>query len=200
MFTAWIHWLSSLHPEEIWLVLGGVLLIDAPRYALSQVAMCLWDWVRECYSAVNPEGNKSTSPPYCPTVCVVLAGYNEANTIEATLGSIWNTYPNLQMIVVDDGSQDGMADVARNFAADHAGVLVLGRGRRGGKSSALNSALPYTDAEVVVTVDTDSHLAPGAPWEIVQPLANPQVGAVSATVRSRNPFTNLVTWLQTYEY
>jgi len=131
---------------------------------------------------------------------VVLAGYNEAKTIDSTLRSLWGTYPNLQIIVVDDGSLDGMADVASNFAADHAGVLVLHRDRRGGKSSALNTALAYTEAEAIVTVDTDSHLASGALWEIVQPLHNPRVGAVSATVRARNAFTNLVTWLQTYEY
>ena len=200
MFTAWIHWLSSLHPDELWLVLGGLLLVDAPRYALSQIVMCLWDCARDCCTAVLPQATQPSSAPYSPTVCVVLAGYNEAQTIDATLRSLWNTYPNLQIIVVDDGSLDGMADGARRFAADHAGVLVLSRERRGGKSSALNSALPYTEAEVVVTVDTDSHLAPRALWEIVQPLQNPAVGAVSATVRARNPFTNLVTWLQTYEY
>jgi biofilm PGA synthesis N-glycosyltransferase PgaC len=199
MFTDWIHWLSSLHPDELWLVLGGLLLVDGPRYAISQILMCLWDCARSCIATFRPAPVDET-PRYCPTVCVVLAGYNEAKTIDATLHSLWGSYPNLQIIVVNDGSLDVMLDVARNFAASHSGVLVLTRDRRGGKSSALNSALPYTDAEIIVTVDTDSHLAPGALWEIVQPLRDPTVGAVSATVRARNAFTNLVTWLQTYEY
>lgn len=199
MFTDWMHWLSSLHRDEFWLIMGGLILVDAPRYALSQAAMCLWDFAKRCIAMLHTSPS-DVSSPYLPTVCVILAGYNEAETIEATLGSVWGTYPNLQIIVVDDGSLDRMEEVARKFAADHAGVLVLSRDRRGGKSSALNTALPYTEAEVIVAVDTDSHLAPGAIREIVQPLQDPHVGAVSATVLARNPFANLVTWLQAYEY
>lgn len=199
MLIGWIHWLSSLHPEELWPLVGGLLLLDAPRYALSTLLMCVWDTLRALFPGSRSD-KVDWSEPYMPSVCVVLAGYNEAKTIAATLGSLWGTYPNLQIIVVDDGSQDGMRGVAEQFAASHAGVLVLGRSRRNGKSSALNTAIPYTNAEVIVTVDTDSHLAPGALWEIVQPLKDPQVGAVSATVRARNAATNLVTWLQAYEY
>lgn len=199
MFADWIHWLSSLRPDELGIVLGGLLLVDGPRYALSLIVMTLWDSVSPSYRYLRGIPEEAVSL-HCPTVCIVLAGYNEASTIEATLRSVWGTYPDLKLIVVDDGSLDGMADVARNFADHHANVLVLSRDRRSGKSSALNTALPYTSAEVIVTVDTDSHLAPGAIWEIVQPFRDPRVGAVSATVRARNPFTSLVTWLQTYEY
>jgi cellulose synthase/poly-beta-1,6-N-acetylglucosamine synthase-like glycosyltransferase len=60
--------------------------------------------------------------------------------------------------------------------------------------------LPFTQAEIIVCVDTDSHLGPNAIWEIVQPLADPCVGAVSGTVSARNPFTNLATRLQALEY
>src|SRR5262249_46442443 len=42
-------------------------------------------------------------------------------------------------------------------------------------------------------------LGPSAIWEIVQPLANPAVGAVAGAVLSRG-YHNLVTWLQAYEY
>jgi cellulose synthase/poly-beta-1,6-N-acetylglucosamine synthase-like glycosyltransferase len=93
-----------------------------------------------------------------------------------------------------------MADVARRFADDHAGITVLRRESRGGKSSALNFALPFTRAEIVVCVDSDSHLAPNAIWEIVQPFADPRTGAVSGTVLARNAFRNVVTWLQACEY
>ena len=106
----------------------------------------------------------------------------------------------MEIIVVDDGSNDGMAEVAQEFANDHEGVLVLRKPQRGGKSSALNFALPFTTAEVLVCVDGDSHLSPGAIWEIVQPFSDPQVGAVSGAVLARNPFVNLATWLQASEY
>ena len=101
--------------------------------------------------------------------------------------------------MVDDGSSDGMTQVGHDFARLHENVLVLTK-RRGGKSSAMNFALPFARAEVVIVVDADSHLAPNAIWEIVQPLADPRVGAVSGNVLVRNEFQNLVTRLQGFEY
>ncbi len=198
MLTDWIHWLSSLHADQLMALLGGLLLMDVPRYALCKILMCLWDCSRGVAHWL-----RGTSPPpaytYCPSVCLVIAGYNEADTIEAALSSLWGSYPKLEIVVVDDGSEDGMASVAQRFARTHAAVTVLRRPDRGGKSSAMNAGLLYTRAEVVVVVDADSDLGPNAIWEIVQPLADPQVGAVSASVLARS-FTNLVTWLQAYEY
>lgn len=199
MFTDWTHWLSQKHPEQLLALLWALLLADSPRYAVSRIIMVAWDMLRDSWLWFCGIEEQETFH-YCPTVCVVIAGYNEADTVEATLVSLWGTYPLLEVIVVDDGSEDCMAVVARRFARTHAGVKVLCRSRRGGKPSALNFALAYATAEVIVFVDADSHLGPEAIWRIVQPLQDPRVGAVSATVLARNPFTNLVTWFQAYEY
>lgn len=199
MFRDWIHWYSSLPPAELLGALLPLLLLDAPRYALGSMVMWAIDFARDTWRLLcgTPD-----APPheFCPSVCVVLAGLNEADTIASTMDSVWGSYPRLEIVVVDDGSTDGMADVANEFAQAHSGVLVIRKPRRGGKSSALNAALPFTQAEVIVCVDTDSHLGPGAIWEIVQPLADPVVGAVSGTVIARNPHEKLVTWLQAFEY
>ncbi len=198
MLTDWIYWLSCLHPDQLLLFLLGLLLTDAPRYALGKLALCLYDWGRGTWLWLK--GRRPPEFRFCPTVAVIVAGHNEADCIETTLLSLWGTYPRLEIIVVDDGSSDGMADAARRFARTHAGVLVLQRPERGGKSSAMNWAFRYTQAEVVIAVDADSHLGPAAIWELVQPLRDPAVGAVSGAVLARNPFVGLVTWLQTYEY
>jgi cellulose synthase/poly-beta-1,6-N-acetylglucosamine synthase-like glycosyltransferase len=133
-------------------------------------------------------------------VGVVIAGHNEAETIEATLRTLWGTYPKLEIVVIDDGSNDEMAAVARRFARSHVGVKVLRRPQRGGKSSAMNWGLLYTQAEVIVVVDADSDVGPSAIWELVQPLRDPSVGAVAGAVLARNPFVSLANWLQSYEY
>jgi cellulose synthase/poly-beta-1,6-N-acetylglucosamine synthase-like glycosyltransferase len=137
---------------------------------------------------------------HCPSVSVLIAGHNEGETIWSTLDSLWGTYPRLQIIVVDDGSRDEMAQQASNFARHHSDVLVMRRPERGGKSSALNWALSCSQADIVISVDADSHLSSNAIWEIVQPFQDGRVGAVSATLEAWNAFTNLVTWLQAYEY
>jgi cellulose synthase/poly-beta-1,6-N-acetylglucosamine synthase-like glycosyltransferase len=198
MLTDWTYWLSCKHPEQLLALLWALLLIDSPRYALGRTLMVLWDGGRAVVQWLG--GQRPPADLYCPSVCVVIAAHNEAATVGATLASVWGSYPRLEVVVVDDGSGDGTAAVARRFARVHPGVLVLRRPRRGGKPSALNFALAYARAEVVVFVDADSHLAPDALWRVVQPLRDPAVGAVSATVRARNPFAGAATWLQAYEY
>jgi cellulose synthase/poly-beta-1,6-N-acetylglucosamine synthase-like glycosyltransferase len=204
MFHDWIHWLSSLSTDELLWLLAPVLLLDITRYTLGCVWLFLCDFCRLLVGLFRPApgGEPGTADGFahCPDMCVVIAGLNEASTVTHTLASLHGTYPKMEVIVVDDGSNDGMAEVARRFADDHAGVLVLRKPRRGGKSSALNFAIPFTSAEIIVCVDGDSQLNENALWEIVQPFTDPAVGAVSGTVIARNPFASLATWLQGLEY
>ncbi len=195
MLIDWTHWLSSLRPSELLWFLAPLFFFDVIRYSLGSVLLCWYDIFRRLWSP-----RRLRHFGYQPSVSVILAGLNEAATIDATLHSVWGTYPNMQIIVVDDGSHDGMTAVARNFAEAHAGVLVLRKPHRGGKSSALNFALPFIKSEIVIAVDTDSQLVENAIWEIVQPFRDPLVGAVGGTVIARNPFTNLATRLQALEY
>ena len=176
-----------------------MLLTDTPRYALTKIYLCGHDWLLNTLRWLRGQ-NRADRFAHCPSVCAIVAGYNEADTIAGTLGSLWQTYPKLEIIVVDDGSKDAMAANARRFAADHAGVLVLRRPDRGGKSSAMNFALRYTQTEVVIVIDADSEIGPNAIWEIVQPMKDARVGAVAGSVVVRNPFASLATWLQAYEY
>jgi cellulose synthase/poly-beta-1,6-N-acetylglucosamine synthase-like glycosyltransferase len=71
---------------------------------------------------------------------------------------------------------------------------------RGGKSSAINLGLKHTSADVIMTIDADSHIGKQGIWRILQPLRDPRVGGVSGNVVARNPWVNLVTWLQAFEY
>ena len=199
MLTDWLHWLSSLTATELVTILGMLLFVDGSRYVYCTASLAMFDlgsWFVQGLRGTRPVQRYS----HCPTVCVLLVGHNEGDTIEESLASVWGMYPRLELIVVDDGSTDGMAEKAQSFAAEHSGVLVLSRSERGGKSSALNWGLSYTRADIVVCMDTDSRFSPTAIWEIAQPFADPQVGAVSACVEAWNAFQNLCTWLQAYEY
>jgi cellulose synthase/poly-beta-1,6-N-acetylglucosamine synthase-like glycosyltransferase len=199
MLIEWTYWLRTLSPCDILTIVAVLLLIDGPRYALFCAGMAIYDSVRDCHRWLR--GRSDTDRyRHCPSVSVLIAGHNEGETIQATLASLWGSYPRLQIIVVDDGSTDNMAQAASDFSRHHAGVLVLSRLERGGKSSALNWALSYSQADIVISVDADSQLSPSALWEIVQPFADSTVGAVSATLEAWNAFTNLATWLQAYEY
>jgi cellulose synthase/poly-beta-1,6-N-acetylglucosamine synthase-like glycosyltransferase len=199
VLTGWSHWLFSHHPEQIVALLSALLFIDGPRYALSSLIACLSDCARGAWRWARG----TTEEPrftYCPSVCVVISVYNGQNDIEATALSVLGTYPKLEIIIVDDGSTDHTSEVARHFARSHPGVQVLRVPERSGKSPAMNLSLQYTQAEVIVGLDADAEVGPTAIWEIVQPLANPRVGGVSAAIFGRNPFDSLLTWFQAYEF
>lgn len=175
------------------------IIFDGMRYTVTLGLMVIYDFLRDCWRwLIGYE--KMTDYSYCPSVAVMIVGLNEGDTIEHALASIYGTYPRMEIFVVDDGSTDGMAEKALRFARKHRGVTVLSRKERGGKSSAMNMPLPMITSEIVVVIDSDSHLAEGAIWNIVQPFKDPEVGAVSGSVSARNPFVNLVTFLQAFEY
>ena len=163
------------------------------------IGMAIWDGFSYLIGFLFGT-NQPRTYDYCPSVAVMIVGLNEGETIEHALRSIYGTYPNLEIFVVDDGSTDGMAEKAEDFARHHPGITVLRRKLRGGKSSAMNMPLPMIKSEFVVVIDSDSELADGAIWNIVQPFRDPKVGAVSGCVIARNPWTNLCTFLQAFEY
>ena len=199
MLIEWMNWIRSLRTDEIIFAMGILLCIDAPRYVYSAILMAVWDLAKSPWAKSLP-GPRTTAYPYCPPVSVIIAGHNEADTISSTMESVWNRYPRVQMIVVDDGSTDGMTAAAQQFAEGRDEILVIRRDRRGGKSSALNLGLHYATAEIVITLDADSKLSDNAIFELLQPLQNPEVAAVSATVLAWNPLASLAAWLQAYEY
>ena len=161
MLVEWLNWVRSMRTDELLLILGVLLLVDAPRYAYSALIMAFWDTVKGLWTGRFP-GHQTESYTYTPPVSVIIVGYNEADTIARTMESVWNRYPCKQLIVVDDGSTDGMTEAAMTFAQDRPGVTVIRRDRRGGKSSALNLGLHYATEEVIVTVDADSKLSDDA--------------------------------------
>ncbi len=199
MLQDWYFWVASLRTDELVLVLGVLLLVDAPRYAYSVLLMAFWDCLKFPFTKKLP-GPQQSDYEYLPTVTAVIAGHNEADTIAETMRSVWDRYPDIELIVVDDGSTDGMADAATKFAAGRQNITVLKRAERGGKSSALNMGMMRATGEVLITIDADSKLSDTSIYELVQPLKDPQVAAVSATVLAWNAFASLCAWLQAYEY
>lgn len=180
------------------------LLFDGLRYTGSMGLMCVYDiccnLLSKAKGFVLGKKEEEDDWSYCPSVAVMIVGLNEGDTIQSALESVYDTYPRMELFVVSDGSSDGMEQKAEEFARKNRGVTVLHRKERGGKSSAMNMPLPMTNAEIIVVIDSDSHLSPGVIWRIVQPFKDPKMGAVSGSVSARNPYVNLCTWLQALEY
>nr|WP_238342384.1 bifunctional polysaccharide deacetylase/glycosyltransferase family 2 protein [Actinopolymorpha rutila] len=135
---------------------------------------------------------------YYPPVSVVVPAYNEAAGIAATVGSlVRTTYPGpVEVIVVDDGSTDDTALIARDL--DLPGVTVLSQANAG-KPAALNTGIAYARHEILVLVDGDTVFQPDTIGRLVAPFANPTVGAVSGNTKVGNAGGILGRW-QHIEY
>jgi glycosyltransferase involved in cell wall biosynthesis len=134
---------------------------------------------------------------YLGPVSVIVPAYNEAANIGATVRSlVGNDYPGLEVIVVDDGSTDGTADIVESLGLP--GVFVL-RQANAGKPAALNTGIRYAQHDLLVLVDGDTVFQPDAVGRLVQQLRDPAVGAVSGNAKVANRTGLLGRW-QHLEY
>ena len=99
-----------------------------------------------------------------PKVSVIIPAYNAEEYIERAMKSVLGqTHEELELIVVDDGSDDGTADAVSRLAASEA-RLHLVRMPNSGPAVARNRGMEAisADAEYVMFVDADDYLAPDA--------------------------------------
>ena len=138
-------------------------------------------------------------PLYRPRAAVLIAAFNEERVIARTIDSVLRSdYPNLGVVVVDDGSTDGTAAlVSRLFGSESRVELI--RKPNGGKASALNEGLSHTDAEIIISIDADTLFLPSTASMLVRHFIDPLVGGVAGNVKVGNP-VNLLTRWQSLEY
>lgn len=103
-----------------------------------------------------------TPPGPKPVVSVVVSCFNIEQHVGACLESISaQTYTNLDVILVDDGSTDGTGTVLNRFASANEGWHVLAK-QNGGPSSARNAGIRAATGDWLIFVDGDDVLAPHA--------------------------------------
>ncbi|MFE1410297.1 bifunctional polysaccharide deacetylase/glycosyltransferase family 2 protein [Streptomyces sp. NPDC085524] len=139
----------------------------------------------------RPWGRPVTEP-----VSVIVPAYNESAGIEAAVRSLLASDHQVEVIVVDDGSTDGTADLVESL--NLRGVRVI-RQQNAGKPAALNTGIAAASCNLVVMVDGDTVFEPDAVRMIVQPFANRRVGAVSGNAKVVNRGGLLGRW-QHIEY
>jgi alpha-1,6-rhamnosyltransferase len=95
-----------------------------------------------------------------PLISVLVPCYNRERYIEETLLSILGQdYPNFELIVVDDGSQDRSVEKIQALQQQY--DFQLYRQANQGVSAALNTALSHARGELVATPDSDDIMMPG---------------------------------------
>jgi len=125
------------------------------------------------------------APPFLPDVSIVIPAYNEAAGIAATVRSMAESRyrGRLEVIVVDDGSTDDTAAIARGLRLRYVRVITQ---RNSGKPGALNRGIAEAHSEVLILVDGDTVFEPDTIERLVAPMQDPRVGAVSGNTKVAN--------------
>jgi hyaluronan synthase len=167
-----------LRPTVIWIAMGLVLLL---------LRTLLWMRYRPFPSACAEDA---------PRLTVIIPAYNEGAMVESSIASVAAAdYPGerLEIIVIDDGSTDDTWRYIERAARRHPGLVVALRLPKNlGKRGALAEAFRRASGEIVITVDSDSLIEPGALLAAVGPFRDPRVGAVAGKVAVQNRRDGLI--------
>jgi cellulose synthase/poly-beta-1,6-N-acetylglucosamine synthase-like glycosyltransferase len=139
----------------------------------------------------------SDDEPATPPISIVMPAFNEAVGVERAVRSLAaSDYPELEIIVVDDGSADGTGELVERLGLVSVHVL---RQANAGKAAALNRGIGVARHDVIVMVDADTVFEPGTLRALVAPLRDPGIGAVAGNTKVGNRRGLLGRW-QHIEY
>ncbi len=178
----------------------GVLLLSAA-----------WEIRRHVLTIRGESRWKLLSSRVVPSITVLAPAHNEASTIAESVRALLGLYyPNLEVIVINDGSSDQTIEVLqREFdlipihsifhrrlqtrtikqlyrSQSHPSLLVADK-EKGGKADALNAGLNLATGDLVCAIDADTMIEPDALQRMVRPfLTGHDVVAAGGTIRVVN--------------
>nr|WTA00404.1 bifunctional polysaccharide deacetylase/glycosyltransferase family 2 protein [Streptomyces sp. NBC_00857] len=129
-------------------------------------------------------------------VTVLVPAYNERECITNTVRSLMDSDHPIEIVVIDDGSTDGTADIVDALRLPNVRVV---RQENQGKPAALNNGIAHARHDIVVMMDGDTVFEPSTVRELVQPFGAPRVGAVAGNAKVGNRDSLIGSW-QHIEY
>ena len=95
---------------------------------------------------------------YQPLISIIIPVYNDESFIDRCLYSILNqTYTNLEVIIINDGSTDNSSTICKSYLANDSRVRIYDQTNRGA-SAARNFGLSLSKGEFVMFVDGDDYI------------------------------------------
>ncbi|MEI8295334.1 MAG: glycosyltransferase family 2 protein [Alphaproteobacteria bacterium] len=163
------------------------------------VTSIMWLVFSITYKIRWEEMHHEVFPKHNPEVSVIVPTFNEEHLIENALTAMCAmTYPHYEIIIVNDGSNDGTLEKIKPFLSNPK-VRLLNKTVNQGKSLALNDAFAIMNGEIVVVLDADAQPAPDLLQHLTWHFQHARVGAVTGHPRVKNA-TNFLTRIQVIEF
>jgi succinoglycan biosynthesis protein ExoO len=96
-----------------------------------------------------------------PDVTIILPVYNSASTLRRAIDSVLcQTLANFELLIIDDGSRDGAADIAKEAMRQDPRVRLIALAQNGGKARAMNHAASLAAGRWIAVLDADDRYLP----------------------------------------
>ena len=187
---------------ELFFFFWFFIVFDFARYVLADTIFLCVHFIKRRRNRPERDIARTKLFHENPLISVIAPGKNEGRHIPRLAASLHEqTYKNIEIIIVDDGSTDNTDLILRNLKAQGKIDRHFKNDIRGGKASAANLALHYAKGQIVVHLDADSHLQDDSIEQIILPFfVDPNIGAVGGDIRVKNIDESLATTLQSVDY
>lgn len=142
--------------------------------------------------------NPPASLPVTRTLSVVVPCYNEAATLGAIVDRVIAADRmglDLEILIVDDGSRDGTADVADNLASKHPQIRVARHHANRGKGAAIRTGFAQITGDVALVQDADLEYSPTDYPKLLKPILDGRADVVfGSRFRSAEEMRVLYFW------
>jgi len=158
--------------------------------------ICLF-YLSRHWNRDEPEARTSR---FFPSVSLLIPFRNEMENLPNLLSQLKNlTYPKLEIILIDDESEDGSANYVRNTILDQLPIRLL-QSKYPGKKSALEMGVAKAKNEIILCSDADCVFPDGWVEEMVLPFEDSAIQLVAGPVEVIEAGGKLLTKFQAIDW
>lgn len=132
-------------------------------------------WAREHSWANRAEDLENAISQRLPGVSVIILAFNNLDFSRACIESVLKHthYPNLEIIVVDNGSTDGSMAYFEKISEEHPSIEIVCNGENLGFAGGNNRGIEVASGEIVVLLNNDTYVAPGWLHALIGKMGGP---------------------------
>ena len=113
-----------------------------------------------------------------PCLSVVMPAYNEQETLRAIVEKVLQLPLALELIVVDDCSQDATPDLLADLSREHPNLRTIRHDRNQGKTAAVKTGIAASSGDIVIVQDADMEYDPAEIPEVIGPILHDKADVV----------------------